>query len=222
LPLLAAGRPAAAQPLDIPDTWGGDFWSRPRLTGDWGGVRDRLGKKGVAFDVDLLLTPQGVASGGRETDGELWGNSEYTLNIDTGKLGLWPGGFLKFAAISGFGSRVVGASGALDPVNTGALLPALNDETTGLTNATFSARCSTRRDGAGQRQGDDQAVRASRPSDARTPLGRTRSGSRSSRIRRTSPARWCRISSRLCRTRARSSGRSWNGSFPGCLRPRSR
>src|SRR2546422_6734300 len=50
-----------------------------------------LGKKGVVFDVDLLLTPQGVATGGRDTEAEFWGNAEYTLNVDTGKAGLWPG-----------------------------------------------------------------------------------------------------------------------------------
>jgi len=25
-----------AQPYDVPATWGGDIFSRPRLTGDWG------------------------------------------------------------------------------------------------------------------------------------------------------------------------------------------
>ena len=56
LTLLAA--PADAQPIDVPATWGGDFWDRPRLTGSWGGLRDELGKKGVVFDADLLLTPR--------------------------------------------------------------------------------------------------------------------------------------------------------------------
>jgi hypothetical protein len=28
---------AWAQPYPLPDTWGGDIFSRPRLTGDWGG-----------------------------------------------------------------------------------------------------------------------------------------------------------------------------------------
>jgi porin len=49
---------ASAQPIDVPPTWGGDLWSRPRLTGSWFGLRDELGKKGVVFDVDLLLTPR--------------------------------------------------------------------------------------------------------------------------------------------------------------------
>jgi porin len=62
--LLIIAGPIHAQPVDIPATWGGDFWSRPRLTGTWGGLRDELGKKGVVLDVDLLQTLQGVATGG--------------------------------------------------------------------------------------------------------------------------------------------------------------
>ena len=53
---------------------GASFWTRPRLTGDWFGLRDDLGKKGVVLDVDLLQTPQGVidrryATRGREVLG---------------------------------------------------------------------------------------------------------------------------------------------------------
>ena len=46
--LTGAAGPARAQPVAAPDTWGGDFWSRPRLAGSWGGLRDELGKKGAA------------------------------------------------------------------------------------------------------------------------------------------------------------------------------
>ena len=51
--LLIESAPARAQPYPVPPTWGGDFSTRPRLTGDWGGVRDELGAKGVVIDVDL-------------------------------------------------------------------------------------------------------------------------------------------------------------------------
>src|SRR5215510_8091307 len=86
LVLVVIAGPTHAQPVDIPPTWGGDFWSRPRLTGSWGGLRDELGKKGVVLDVDLLQTPQGVASGGRDEVLRYWGLAEYTLNEDTQKL----------------------------------------------------------------------------------------------------------------------------------------
>jgi porin len=48
--------PAAAQPIEQPKTYAGDLWSRPRLTGDWGGFRDELAMRGIRLDVDLLLT----------------------------------------------------------------------------------------------------------------------------------------------------------------------
>jgi porin len=137
--VLAGGwQPAHAQPVAVPDTWGGDFWARPRLTGSWGGVRDELGKKGVVLDVDLFLTPQAVLSGGRDTGAEFWGAAEYTLNVDTGKLGLWPGGFLKVVAGSSFGDSIAADSGALVPVNTFLLYPEPNQSSTGLMHATFT------------------------------------------------------------------------------------
>src|SRR6266699_2169181 len=110
--LIMAG-PASAQPVDIPATWGGDLGSRPRLTGSWGGLRDELGKKGVVLDLDLLQTPQVVASGGRDEVAKYWGLAEYTLNVDTQKMGLWPGGFLKVQGLSSFGQNINNASGAL-------------------------------------------------------------------------------------------------------------
>src|SRR5262245_18640533 len=142
--LLLVPAVVSAQPYDVPPTWGGDLWSRPRLTGSWFGLRDDLGKKGVAFDVDPLLTPQSVMPGGHETGSEFWGNADYTLNIDTGKLGLWPGGFLKLSADSGFGRNVLVESGAIVPVNTPAIVPAPGQQTTALTNATFMQFLSTK------------------------------------------------------------------------------
>jgi porin len=129
--------PVAAQPIDEPKTYAGDFWSRPRLTGDWGGFRDELATRGIRFDVDLLLSPQGVPTGGFDTGSAFWGNAEYTLNVDTGKAGLWPGGFFKGMAISGFGETVTSNVGALSFVNTGYMLPKAGAQTTGLENLTF-------------------------------------------------------------------------------------
>jgi porin len=134
---LDATQTATAQPYPVPPTWGGDFWSRPRLTGDWNGVRDDLGKKGVVLDVDLLLTPQSVFSGGRSDTTSFWGNAEYTLNLDTQKMGLWPGGFIKLQGNTGFGSNAFSDSGAIAPVNTAALYPGDDVRTSALTNATI-------------------------------------------------------------------------------------
>jgi porin len=135
--LLFVPNLARAQPYETPDTWGGDILTRPRLTGDWGGIRDDLAKMGVVLDVDLLATPQDVVSGGRSTGGNFWGNLDYTLNVDTQKVGLWPGGFFKFEGDTGFGSSVFHNSGAIVPVNTAALIPAPDDRTSALMNSTF-------------------------------------------------------------------------------------
>lgn len=135
--LLVSALPARAQPVDVPATWGGDLESRPRLTGAWGGIRDELGKKGVVLDVDLVSTPTDVVSGGRSTGSETWSNAYYTLNVDTQKLGWWPGGFLKVQGNTGFGTNVDKKVGAIVPVNTAALLPAQNEDTTALTNLTM-------------------------------------------------------------------------------------
>jgi len=137
LVLLVMAGPTSAQPVDTPATWGGDFWSRPRLTGNWGGLRDDLGKKGVVLDVDLLQTLQGVASGGRNDVATYWGTAEYTLNVDTQKLGLWPGGFLRVQGLSSFGQNINNASGALLSPNFISLLPEPGQTTTGLMNLTF-------------------------------------------------------------------------------------
>ena len=114
--LVLAPATAAAQ-TDAPETYAGDLWSRPRLTGDWWGSRDWLAKRGVTFDFDLLQILQGVGTGGRDTGVAYDGLVNYELNLDTGKLGLWPGGFLKVKAFSTFGDTVDNDSGATLPVN---------------------------------------------------------------------------------------------------------
>ncbi len=138
LALLVLSGPTGAQPVDIPPTWGGTFLDRPRLTGDWFGIRDEMGKKGIVLDLDLLQFPQGVISGGRDTVAEYSGLAEYTLNVDSQKMGLWPGGFLNVMAMSSFGDNVNNASGALVPPNIMSLLPQPSGtNTTALMNLSF-------------------------------------------------------------------------------------
>jgi len=140
---IAWGAAASAQPYAVPPTWGGDFWSRPRLTGDWDGLRNEMGAKGVVLDVDLLVTPMDVLSGGKNTGGDTWGNADYTLNVDTQKLGLWPGGFLKLAFDSSFGTALNNSGGVI-PINTAYLIPAQNDHITALMNASLMQFLSTK------------------------------------------------------------------------------
>jgi porin len=103
LAALVSGPVVAIAQTDAPATYTGDPWSRPRLTGDWWESRDWLAKRGVTLDLDLLQVLQGVATGGRDTGVAYDGLVNYELNLDTGKLGLWPGGFLKVKAFTGYG-----------------------------------------------------------------------------------------------------------------------
>jgi len=134
-----AAPPGASAQTDAPASYSGDLWSRPRLTGDWWGGRNWLGEHGIDFDFDMTQILQGNGSGGRGTGVEYDGLVNYELNIDTGKLGLWPGGFFKAKAWSTFGDNVNHDSGATIPVNILGLFPQPKDNTTtALMNLTFT------------------------------------------------------------------------------------
>jgi porin len=135
---LGVALPLHAMPYATPDTWGGELDSRARLTGDWGGVRDDMAKKGVVLDLDLYWMPQTILDGGKDETGESWGNAIATLNVDTGKAGLWPGGFLKVQTVTSFGDNVMRDSGAMVPANITWMLPNPIDTDTGLQEFTYT------------------------------------------------------------------------------------
>jgi carbohydrate-selective porin OprB len=54
----AVSSPAKAQ-VPTPDS-SGDFLTRSTFTGDWGGARNDLAKKGVTFDIFMTQVWQGV------------------------------------------------------------------------------------------------------------------------------------------------------------------
>ena len=60
--LTAIATAAAQEPL--PTSFGGDVWTRSKLTADWGGTRDQWVPKGFTVDLNTVYTPQGVPSGG--------------------------------------------------------------------------------------------------------------------------------------------------------------
>lgn len=128
----------ALGPVEVPESWGGDLASRQRLTGDWGGVRDEMGKKGVVLDANMVLLPGGIVTGGSDIDAEFWGNVDYSLNLDTDKMGLWPGGFFKFEGVSSFGNTLQNQSGAFIPINVASLYPSFNEASSGLMQASYT------------------------------------------------------------------------------------
>jgi len=137
LSALGTALPLHAMPYATPDTWGGDLASRPRLTGDWGGVRDDMAKKGVVLDLDVYWMPQTITSGGKNEESGAWGNAIATLNVDTQKAGFWPGGFFKVQTVTSFGDSIMRDTGALVPANLAWMLPSVETET-GLQEFTYT------------------------------------------------------------------------------------
>ena len=88
----------------LPGTDAGDFWHRTQLTGDWGGARTRLAQHGVFVDLYSTGAWQDVASGGLKTGGSFVQNTQLSVNLDSGRAGLWPGGLFHFTVESRYGS----------------------------------------------------------------------------------------------------------------------
>jgi len=134
LGLLCLAQPAIAADPD----YSGDFLKRSTLTGDWGGARNDLAKKGVTFDLNLVLTEQGVVEGGKNREWETGGRGSLLFKVDTGKLGLWPGGFLTAELEWNFGKGVNLRNGGLMPVNTNQIFPVPAEEGVALPALNFT------------------------------------------------------------------------------------
>jgi len=102
----------------------GNWLSWKKMTGDWGGVRTDLANAGITFDIDYNQVFQGNAHGGASTKNgfRLSGKTDLELTLDTGRMGLWPGGAFIFHAESLWGAGINPKVGSLLPVNTNAAL----------------------------------------------------------------------------------------------------
>ena len=117
------GAQVGAQDSSAKNPYSEDFWSRSTLTGDWGGLRTELAAKGVTLDVSITQVGQGVVGGGKNGAWEYGGRGDFILNLDSGKLGLWPSGFFNFEMEGNWASSVNSKTGALMPVNSNQLYP---------------------------------------------------------------------------------------------------
>jgi porin len=125
---ILPGLEAMAQETSFANLYSGDFWSRSTLTGDWGGARNDLAKKGVTFDLSLTQAYQGIVSGGKDKVWEYGGRGDLTIKADTQKLGLWPGGFFTAEVEGNYNNSVNGNTGSLMPVNSSQLYPKSNGD----------------------------------------------------------------------------------------------
>jgi porin len=109
----------------LPGTVTGDIWSRTQLTGDWGGARTELARQGVFFDVYSTSYYQNVTSGGLKAGAAFVQNTQASLNIDTGRAGLWSGGLLHLTLQSRFGDLPANTFtvGATTPQYMGLVFP---------------------------------------------------------------------------------------------------
>ena len=117
------GAQVGAQDSSAKNPYSEDFWSRSTLTGDWGGLRNELAAKGVTLDMSITQVGQGVVGGGKNGAWEYGGRGDFILNLDSGKLGLWPGGFFNFEMEGNWASSVNPKTGALMAVNSNQQYP---------------------------------------------------------------------------------------------------
>src|SRR5215831_7828633 len=120
---LSLSARVAAQDAAPKDPYSGDIWSRSTLTGDWWGVRHQLADKGITFDVNITQVGQGVVDGGINGAWQYGGRGDTVMNVDSGKLGLWPGGFFNFELEGNWDSSVNRKTGALMAANTNQIFP---------------------------------------------------------------------------------------------------
>ena len=112
----------------VPD-YSGDWKSRPRASGDWGGVRQDLADKGVQVELDFVQTVQGIVDGGINKDTDYRGSLDLVLKLDVQKLGLWPGAFVMVRAETLFGETVAGGTGSLMATSTDSIVPSPASDT---------------------------------------------------------------------------------------------
>lgn len=109
----------------LPGTISGDFWERTQLTGDWLGRRAELADRGLFFDLYTTSTYQNLTSGGIAPGDWYAQNTQLSLNLDTGRAGLWDGGLIHFTAQSRYGAnpQTTFNAGTSVPVYTGLVEP---------------------------------------------------------------------------------------------------
>lgn len=97
----------------------GDWLSWEKMTGDWGGLRSQLADDGINFNLDYTNVFQGNAHGGKSTKNgfRISGKTDIELTLDTGKMGLWPGGQFILHAESDWGDGINQKVGNLIPVD---------------------------------------------------------------------------------------------------------
>ena len=115
-----------------------DFWHQETMTGDWGGARSRWKEQGVDLEFKLTQFVQGVASGGVRHNTVYNGNFESTWKFDLEKVAGWKFWSAEIKTEYRFGGPLLLGSGALNPVNTAATIPASSGSVVSITALNFT------------------------------------------------------------------------------------
>ncbi len=115
-----AAQAGVAKPAPAPEP---DLLHQEELTGDWNGARTKWKDKGVELESSVTQFYQGVASGGVRTGSEYNGTAQVALKFDFGKLAGWQFWAAEVKAETRFGGPLLGGTGAINPVNTMAIVP---------------------------------------------------------------------------------------------------
>jgi porin len=110
----------AAKPAAAPEP---SFWTQEEMTGDWGRTRSRWKEKGVELEFKLAQFYQGVASGGVRRGSEYNGVFQTEFKFDFGKLAGWKYWSAEIQTQTRFGGPPLGGTGAINFVNTAAIIP---------------------------------------------------------------------------------------------------
>jgi porin len=116
-PQAAASQPPAAAPAPT------DFWTQDSLTGSWGGARSRWKEHGFDVNFSFSQFAQGVASGGIQTGAVGNGKFQTDFKFDLGKLAGWQFWTVDAKTETRFEGPLLSGAGAINPVNTTALIP---------------------------------------------------------------------------------------------------
>ena len=93
---------------------------------------------GITLDISTTAYYQGTASGGLHDGFEFGGRSDYILNVDGQKAGLWPGLFINLHGETVYGDSANLFTGAVVPVNIGRAHPVFSGTAGALTNVRFT------------------------------------------------------------------------------------
>ena len=95
------------------------FLKQERMTGNWGGLRNKLTETGISTDFEFTGYYQGLMAGDGYDDFDFGGRFDALINFTK----LWKGGAFHSHLTFNFGEMPAWRGGALWPASTGSILP---------------------------------------------------------------------------------------------------